>query len=170
MSCMAIITGLLIVVFGVLLPTFTTICKLCLLFKFEITFNTILKSTIMKKNISIIAISLCSLFAVSGCATIVHGTNQDVIVRTVPEKASVQLDGQVQNSPAIFSVKGSSGYNAIVTKNGYKTGHAHVKGSFRAGSAIFGNILWLVPGVLIDLITGAAYEMQKEANVSLEKN
>lgn len=123
----------------------------------------------MKKYLVIAAGLLCS-FVISGCSTIVHDSRQNVAVHTTPSGAEVLLDGQQQVAPAVFRVKGSSSYNVIANKNGYKTAHAHVDGSFRFGSTIFGNILWLIPGLIVDLATGAAYEMQNQVTIPLHKD
>ena len=122
----------------------------------------------MKKNL-IIVLGIICLSSISGCATIVNDSKQKVAVHTTPSGATVSLDGQQQTSSAIFNVKGSSGYNVVANKKGYKPANAHIDGSFRFGSVIFGNILWLIPGLIIDLATGAAYEMQNEVTIPMQK-
>lgn len=122
----------------------------------------------MKNKLVVLASILC-MFSVSGCATIVHDSKQNVAVHTVPSGANVLLEGQQQTSPAVFRVKGSSGYNVVASKEGYKTAHGHVDGKFRFGSVILGNILWLIPGLIVDLATGAAYEMQDQVTIPLHK-
>ena len=123
----------------------------------------------MKKHLTII-VSLLSLFSIAGCSTMVHDSKQNVAVHTMPEGADVLLDGQQQIAPTVFKVKGSSGYNVVANKNGYKPAHARVDGKFRFGSTIFGNILWLIPGVIVDIATGAAYEMQDQVTIPLLKD
>jgi hypothetical protein len=122
------------------------------------------------KKLSSVIISIVCAFFISGCATIIHDSRQNIAVHTTPTGANVMLDGQQQTSPTVFNVRGSSGYNILVNKDGYKPGYAHVDGKFRFGSVILGNILWLLPGLIVDLATGAAYEMQNEVTVPLYKN
>ena len=115
-------------------------------------------------------VGILSLFSISGCSTILHDSRQNIAVNTMPEGADVVLEGQQQTSPAVFNVKGSSGYSVVANKDGYKLSHAHVDGKFRFGSTIFGNIFWLLPGLIVDIATGSAYEMQDQVMIPLVKD
>jgi hypothetical protein len=124
----------------------------------------------MKKITFMILLSSFCLFFVTGCSTIVHGTKQNVRVTTNAKDAVVTVDGLQKEAPATFILEGkSSGYNVAANKQGYKTGYAHINSSFRVLPTIFGNILWLIPGLIVDFATGAAYELPSDVNVHMEK-
>lgn len=124
----------------------------------------------MKKCwLSVALISGCLMFS-AGCSTMVYGTKQKVKVDSVPSGATVILGGQQQTTPAVFCLSGKSGYDLVATKKGYQSGYAHVDSTFRAVPTIIGNILWLLPGLIIDFGTGAAYELQSDVTVQMQKN
>ena len=109
----------------------------------------------------------------SGCATIVNGSNQSVTVSTDPPGASCKLSRQDGTLGAIPMTPGSvqvskSKNDMVVTceKLGYQTAVVSKSPSF--GGATFGNIL-LGGGVgaIVDAASGANYTYPSEVHVAM---
>lgn len=112
-------------------------------------------------------VAACSL---SGCATIIHGSSQQVGIVTNPPGAKLLVDGQELTSPASVTLNGKAGgYVVTATKPGYQPTTAKIDSTLRAGSTIIGNLFWLLPGLIVDFGTGSAYELQDHVMVSLNK-
>jgi hypothetical protein len=61
-----------------------------------------------------------SVFSLSGCATIVNGTNQTVEIRTAPHGADVLVDGRlVGTSPVKAEMRRGQSHIVRVEKEGY---------------------------------------------------
>jgi hypothetical protein len=57
----------------------------------------------------------------------------------------------------------------VVEKEGYKKATLQLGREFQGLSTIGGNILWLLPGVIVDAVSGGMYEFKdKSVNVILE--
>jgi hypothetical protein len=105
-------------------------------------------------------LAVVAILLTSACASVTGPGKQQVKVETVPPGAEVRINNQVQTSPAVFTLKGKSDYTVIAEKDGYKTSTGVINGEPRIMASVFGNILWLIPGLAIDyLATGAAYDL-----------
>jgi len=106
----------------------------------------------------VIVIAVCFL---NGCATIIRGDSQYLDIHTCPVGATVKMGNNIFTSPArVLLKKGlpASEYSFIVKAKGYKDGYATIRqklSPFLWGNIIFG----LFPGLLVDFITGAAYDL-----------
>ena len=107
-------------------------------------------------------LTLFLLIAVNGCATIMHGTTQDIDVKTDPAGADLLVDGQDHyKSPAVISMKRKHDHTVEVSQEGYKRAAVEIKGvlswsvagDFLAGGAI---------GYGIDAATGAQRRLEPE--------
>jgi len=116
----------------------------------------------MKHRISqFILIFLCVRLAV-GCATIIHGTTQDITVSSAPDQAEVWIDGsRMSSTPTKVTLKRKDNYLVTIKKEGYKEATVKIEGTTSAwiiGNVIFGGII----GCGVDLITGGAYDLKPE--------
>ena len=67
-------------------------------------------------------IVILSIFFISGCATIMHGDSQYVEINSVPEGASLYIDGNYFTTPAAVLLKRGHHfheYQLLVEKEGY---------------------------------------------------
>jgi hypothetical protein len=95
---------------------------------------------------------LC-LVLLSGCATIVRGTEQNLTVDTVPSGAHVEFsNGQSCMSPCSISAKRSKALNVIVSMDGCAPQTAFVRPRMTATGGLLGG--------LPDLATGAVYDLE----------
>ena len=105
-----------------------------------------------------------ALAAVSGCATIVKGTTQQVSVTTDPAGAMCRFDrkgsmvGVVNPTPGTVSVsKGWGDLDVTCSKDGHEDATALMTASFQAmtlGNVLLGGII----GIIIDASSGAMVE------------
>lgn len=103
---------------------------------------------------------LTSALLLSGCATLIHGSSQSIRVESEPSGAQVEVDGRpVGETPTTVDLKRDQDHNVRL----YHTGHEPHTVTLQRGRSLWTtvNILNLVvPGVLIDLSTGAFYKLE----------
>lgn len=120
----------------------------------------------------LVAITFCSFTGFGGCASIIHGGSQNVSFDSSPPGATVRLgNGMRFTAPKTVSLP--RGKDQIVTfeKEGYKQEQVTITREFNAVPTILGNIFWLVIGVVVDVVTGAAWSLEPEnVVVELEKD
>lgn len=111
---------------------------------------------------------LVSLFFCSGCATMIHGKTQEVVIETEPAGALVDINGtQVGQTPLILTLPRKQDHVVHLSLEGYHQQTAHLKREL-AGTAIF----YLLPGGLlsfgIDASNGAQYKLPKSVVIALK--
>ncbi|MBI3292709.1 MAG: hypothetical protein HYZ73_07890 [Elusimicrobia bacterium] len=97
----------------------------------------------------------------SGCASIIHGSRQDVRVTSVPSGAVVRvnLNNQATTTPGVLTLNRKEiGYVLTFEKQGYKPVEVSLRRT--VDGWLFGNILFggLV-GIVIDFASGSAYKL-----------
>lgn len=124
----------------------------------------IMKGRLLKRICMITAVG----FFCSGCATIIHGTTQNVSINSNPPGAKASIDGLKIETPNSVTLARNKDYIVNVEKEGYKPGQAQITRKFDGLPVIAGNILWLLPGVLVDILAGGAWNLTPEqVNVTL---
>lgn len=126
------------------------------------------------KNILIV-----SMLATNGCASIVSGGSQVMLIKSVPDSAALEITNKAGEkihtgtTPATVSLKRSSGffkpeqYQITVSKEGFPTKQVIVEGKLNGwylGNVIFGGLIGLL---IVDPMTGAMYTLKPEANAAL---
>jgi len=111
----------------------------------------------------IFTVSLLCMGMLSGCATIVKGTTQEVPVATDPPGADVTLDDKLYGqTPVDISMERKRDHLVTVSKDGYKPKSIPVVKS--VGGAVWGNII--AGGLIgwgIDATSGAQYNLSPES-------
>jgi len=121
-----------------------------------------------KKGICLLLV-LSVGFLSSGCCSIIHGNRQLVSFTSEPTGAKVKMDTYKGTTPYTVSLDRSKDYVAEISKEGYETEQRQITHSF-SPLAIFGNILFLLVGVIVDFATGSGYNLNPtNVNVELEK-
>ena len=107
-------------------------------------------------------LTLFLLMALNGCATIIHGTTQDIDVKTDPAGADLLVDGQNHyKSPAVITMKRKDDHTVEISQEGYKRAAVEIKGTISA--AVLGD--FLAGGAIgygIDAATGAQRRLEPE--------
>ncbi len=106
----------------------------------------------------------------TGCATIVHGSSQDVNVSSSPDDAEVWVDGaRIGKTPTRLTLKRGESHLIKIQKEGFKDVMLKVDKQVSAwiiGNVIFGGII----GCGIDFISGGAYDLKPDRlDVNLSK-
>lgn len=125
----------------------------------------------MLSKTKVIFIGLVGL-TFAGCATILHGSHQEINVRSVPAGANIYIQGaQVGVTPATLHLKRKHSYQLVFKKDGYKPVKINMEKNFKVLPAIIGNIFWIpVIGIVVDIVDGAAYKLSPEqVNAHLNK-
>ena len=107
---------------------------------------------------------IAGLFTLSGCATVMHGANQDLVVNTEPQGASVKLtglkltNGYTCTSPCKVEVPRRHDLRVDISLAGYRPVYVLVQSKLSGGT--FGNILagGLIGGV-VDGANGASNKL-----------
>ncbi|MFN3234318.1 MAG: hypothetical protein ACE365_02740 [Gammaproteobacteria bacterium] len=125
-------------------------------------------------KMSYLILILISTTFISGCASIVSGTTENVDIRTMPEGAKCRLEnpkGSWMSKKTPENVKIHTAYDDLqvtCTKPGYKKTTKQFKSQTKGivfGNVIFGGII----GGGIDLADGAAFYYPKTMIVELDK-
>jgi hypothetical protein len=107
----------------------------------------------MRKLIA--SLSILSV-VVSGCATLVMGTTDNMSVHTNPSGAQVTVNGEVKGlSPVSFKVPSDKELNIQITKDGYQPQDVQSVPVDRGGYELGSLALGLIP-LIIDRADGAA--------------
>ncbi len=121
------------------------------------------------------ALAITAIYLLSGCATIVSGTQQNLSVDT-PEAtgAKCQLTDSkganwyIENTPGSVKVaKGNGPMNIVCQKDGFKTTSLKLEESLAApllGNVILGGGV----GIIVDAASGAAQNYPEKATVWME--
>lgn len=114
----------------------------------------------------IIAAGMLMLF-LSGCATIIKGTSQDISIQSNPSNAKVvvKATGGVEvfsgMTPATAKLSKKKEYTVTVSLDGYKDGTVMVSQGFEAwtiGNILCGGII----GLIIDAVDGAIWKLEPD--------
>lgn len=92
----------------------------------------------------------------TGCATVVRGTSQDISISSNPVGASITIDNtHFGVTPTIVSLYRGDSHNVLIYLDGYEPLTARINS--RTDAAIAGNcLLGGIPGIAIDAVTGSA--------------
>lgn len=108
------------------------------------------------------------LFTGQGCGTISHGSRQNILISSNPPGAVVIIDGYAASTPTKVSLARTRDYVATFEQDGYEKKQVMIVRSFNGWATIAGNLLWLLPGIILDLGTGGAWTLEPEiVNVTL---
>jgi hypothetical protein len=129
----------------------------------------------MYKKVSSIALMAITISALTGCASIVSGTNQPVSVATGKlTGATCSLENDkgrwyVNNTPGSVVVSRSYGDLRVnCAKNPYTSGEVNIASHTKPmafGNAIFGGAI----GASVDMVDGAAYDYPNNINIPMYK-
>lgn len=113
----------------------------------------------MRKWIVVLTIAVLAL---TGCATIMHGSRQNINFFSTPEGATVKIDGvNVGLTPVAKELSRKSEHKVEILLEGYEPFEMMIEQ--RVSGWLFGNILFGgIPGLIIDLATGGLFNLTPE--------
>jgi hypothetical protein len=105
---------------------------------------------------------MCGFLFACGCATVVSGTVRTIHLRTDPPGATVRMNGQIRGvTPLDLDIPASSGSRTVdLEKEGHYPRRVLLETSLNGW--VFGNVLLGILPVLVDLATGAAFNLEPE--------
>jgi hypothetical protein len=102
---------------------------------------------------------LTPLILLSGCATVVNGTNQDVTIASTPSSAEVWVDSKyVGLSPTVVKLARSETHTVKIALKGYLPYEVTLTKELSGwvfGNLVFGGLI----GLAVDGITGSLYQL-----------
>lgn len=105
---------------------------------------------------------LAVAYLLTGCATIICGSKQDVTFKSSPENAVVEVDGNYAGkTPQTVELERKKSHKVTLKLDGYKEHTFTLERKFNAwyiGNIVFGGII----GIVVDPITGAMYKLKPE--------
>lgn len=105
---------------------------------------------------------LLQFLLLAGCASIMHGTTQQIAVSSSPTGAKVTVNGMDRGvTPVIADLKRKDNHVVRVTLEGYQPFEMALTRSVSGwvwGNLVFGGI----PGLAIDAISGGLYKLSPE--------
>ena len=106
-------------------------------------------------------IVLAGVLLLSGCATIMHGDSQYIVINSQPSEARIRVAGKSYITPTRVLFKRGlpiQEYQILAEKEGSRPATAKI--NRRYSSWLWGDILWgVIPGIAIDTLTGAAFDL-----------
>jgi serine protease Do len=123
-------------------------------------YNKLKNMKAQKRFLTVIILTALILF--QGCvATIVSTSKQTVKINSKPSEAAVYLDDQkMERTPTKLRVKRSTGGEVKIEKDGYKT-HIEMLYKDKTNPVTFISMLFLLYPYYVDLMTGAAFKLNK---------
>lgn len=95
----------------------------------------------------------------SGCSTLIHGVHQDLSINTTPRGVKVRIGDQTCITPCSLNVWRKADSIMISEPAGYTK--YELTSTVNVGTYYFGNgITFILPGIIIDGITGAKYSLE----------
>ncbi len=106
---------------------------------------------------------ILACFVLTGCGSIIHGSKQQVSFDSKPQGATVKLNNGTRfTTPQTVELRRADDHTVTIEKDGYEPERITLKRDFNAVATILGNILWLVPGVIVDFLVGGAWTLDPE--------
>lgn len=106
--------------------------------------------------------ALALLLASSGCATILHGTREDVSFDSTPPGATARCEDQTGRTPATLALRRGDDHTCSIEKEGYRTEQVTLDRRF---SPLFlcNCALGGLVGMLVDAVTGSMWNLSPES-------
>lgn len=110
---------------------------------------------------------LCGLgiaLLVSNCATIMHGTSQEIQAVSDPRGARVLVNGWDRGrTPTLLTLKRNQDHQVVFQLDGYEDVSFKLNKRLQGGWPILGNLFsWGVLGIVVDISNGAAYSLSPD--------
>lgn len=125
----------------------------------------------MKKffGVLMMLVVIGSVVFLTGCASMCSGTHQNVALNSVPQGASVKIDGQMRGfTPMTIDLKrGYKKHSLVLELEGYEPAQLKTKKSFNWVS--LWNIFNYGVGFVPDLMNGSVCEIEPVETILLEK-
>jgi hypothetical protein len=103
--------------------------------------------------------AVVALLGLAGCASIMHGTSQDIGFQSTPTNAKVTVDGlPMGNTPVVAKLSRKDNHIVKMNLDGYQPFEATLTRSTSGwvwGNVVFGGLI----GLAVDAMTGGLYNL-----------
>jgi PEGA domain len=117
---------------------------------------------IVTRAATFVAVSTATLLTLAACATIMHGTNQDVGISSSPTGAYVSVDNAQRGmTPLITKISRKDNHVVRIEAAGYQPFEATMTRSVSGwvwGNIVFGGLI----GLAVDAMSGGLYKLTPE--------
>lgn len=130
-------------------------------------------SWIQRSTVFLVMVSLAVTIALGtwGCATMVTGTEQNVLITSNPTGALVKINEKTYQTPATLKLGKKSNHFVVIEKPGYESEAVEIRRHISWWNTL--DVLWVylapIP-LMYDLKTGGFYELEKTIHVELKPN
>ena len=124
----------------------------------------------LEKSFHTAAVSLVAVFLASGCATLVSGSHQQFKIDSTPPGAKISYNGkEIGTTPFEGPVPRTENAEIVISLDDYET--KTVNRHANMNPMVAGNLVsFFVPGVIVDISTGAFYKFKNPTvEVTLKK-
>ena len=115
-----------------------------------------------KRRIAQCATAAVASFVVAACASIMHGTHEDVGISSTPSSAQVTIDGQMTGkTPVVAHLTRKENHIVRIELPGYQPYEGTITHSVSGwvwGNIAFGGLI----GLAVDAIDGGMYKLEPE--------
>ncbi len=103
--------------------------------------------------------AICASLALTGCASLMHGTSQDIGISSSPTGASVTIDNQTKaQTPFVAKLSRKDNHIIRIAADGYAPADLTLTRSTSGwvwGNVLFGGLI----GLAVDAMTGGLYNL-----------
>lgn len=105
---------------------------------------------------------LAALLCLTGCATLIHGTDEEIAISSDPSSAAVEVDGRpVGETPTTAILERGQSYTIRIYHEGYEPHKEVLRNGWSLWVGV--NILnFFLPGLLVDASTGGFYSLEPD--------
>lgn len=98
----------------------------------------------------------------TGCATIMHGSRQEIGLSSNPSGAVVRTGRKRCTTPCVLNLSRRRSHAFTFQKEGYEEAGDSV--SSDTSGWVFGNLIFgMFPGLIVDFISGGAYKLEPDS-------
>jgi hypothetical protein len=118
----------------------------------------------MKRRLSVgvSAGVILAILILMGCATIMHGTSQEIGIQSTPSGAAVSVDNKpLGTTPVVAKLSRKDTHTVTITLDGYYPYEANIVRSTSGwvwGNIVFGGLV----GLAVDAISGGLYKLKPD--------
>lgn len=116
----------------------------------------------MKRILQTICCAVLAVFLITGCATIMHGSSQEVSISSNPSNAEVTVNQQpMGTTPVVLDLDRKDTHRVAIELDGhlpYEMTLSRGVSGWVAGNIIFGGLI----GLAVDAISGGMYKLSPE--------
>ncbi len=118
------------------------------------------------RSVTRLILASCAAMLVAGCASVIHGTNQQVTISSTPTGAHININGQYYGrTPRVLNLRRKEYYVVQLELEGHKPYEITLQRAlspWTLGNVVFGDLI----GVTLDAVDGAFYRIHPSTVVA----